>query len=81
MPKVIEIILTEPYRTNAARVAERTRRLGEHGVSTYPGPRFVDAKAKVGPGAVEVTTKDGVVRVYPLHVIASVKVSDEDTGV
>lgn len=79
--KKIEIILTEPFRTNAARALSATGRLGEHGIKSFPGPTFLDSKAKISAGAVEVTVPNGDIYIYPYHTVARVKVSDvKDQG-
>lgn len=62
--KVVQIILTEPARTNAARALNAG--------SGFKGPTFFDAKVKVGAGSVSVDCGDAVYT-YPFHTVARVK--------
>ncbi len=70
MSKTVEIILKEPYRTNAARKINRGKE--------YAGPTFTDCKVKYGNGVVQVGCKDletgeAVVYSYPYDTVARIK--------
>lgn len=72
----IEIILTEPSRTNALRA----RRLaGEQLLdSEFRGPVFASAKYKFNAAGIEVHVGEGTVYFYPAHVFSRVKASPEE---
>lgn len=74
----IEIILTEPSRTNSLRALRLRGK--EILAAEFHGPVFADAKYKFNAAGIEVHVDKDTVYFYPAHAFSRVKISPAEVA-